>query len=58
MFHTDKISTLNANLRSNEDELRRKNRIILDLESQLEAANFSDKGPAAEEEISIFMKIN
>ncbi|KAL1804410.1 hypothetical protein ACET3Z_033057 [Daucus carota] len=39
----DKISTLNANLRSNEDELRRKNKIIQDLESQLEAANFSDK---------------
>ncbi|XP_017226498.1 uncharacterized protein LOC108202555 isoform X2 [Daucus carota subsp. sativus] len=47
----DKISTLNANLRSNEDELRRKNKIIQDLESQLEAANFSDKGPAAEEEL-------
>ncbi|KAK1362138.1 hypothetical protein POM88_046612 [Heracleum sosnowskyi] len=47
----DKINTLDAKLRSNEEELKRKNKIILDLESHLEAAEMCAKGPEAEKEL-------
>ncbi|KAL8157150.1 hypothetical protein AgCh_002017 [Apium graveolens] len=40
----DKISTLDTKLRSNEDELKRKNKIILDLKSHMEAAKICAKG--------------
>ncbi|XP_074381144.1 uncharacterized protein LOC141722521 [Apium graveolens] len=47
----DKISTLDTKLRSNEDELKRKNKIILDLKSHMEAAKICAKGPKAENEL-------
>lgn len=53
LLHTERIGKLETKLRSNEDELRRKEKIILELEAQLEAAKNSDKGQSQIEEISI-----
>ncbi|KAK1367901.1 LOB domain-containing protein [Heracleum sosnowskyi] len=53
----DKINTLDVKLQSNDDELRTKNKIILDLESHLEAGKPRAKGPETEKEISIFVEV-
>lgn len=56
LFHAEKMSNIEMKLRSNEDELRRKEKIILELGAQLEAAKSSDKGKLQIEEISIHLR--
>lgn len=53
LFHAVKISNLEQKLKNDEDELRRKDRIILELEAHLEAARSSNNYQNQIEEISI-----
>ncbi len=53
MFHAEKIHYLENKLKNDEDELRRKDRIISELEAHLEAARTSNNYQTQIEEISI-----
>lgn len=53
MFFAEKIHDLENKLKNNEDKLRGKDRIISELEAQLEAAKFRNSYQTQIEEISM-----
>lgn len=53
MFLAEKITSLERKLRDDEDELRRKDKVILGLEAQLEAAKLSFDFQPKVDEISM-----